>query len=521
MTDEMVLTYSLRMTNPQSHDMEMTGSAVVTIPMKPLEETKLVPPASRPKPPGLFAYNLRALVLHSLVTPSQRTDLVQWEYKMEMPNIGNQQVVCLAGRNELVPHGQDENILQGVINAYVENGCPADGTIQMTVAQFLAHAGLKRKGGIAATLHEGLQRLQQATYRIKSSTYDQRREKHRWTEEQFSLIDSFRFYDEVSLFEYVGQRKLGTVMKVRLSGTLMASLKGGHILALQRSRFSQMSVHTRMLYGMLYELVKCHREINGYDTQDVQISFKLPEWADFLHIAKGTENVYEHNRKVKTVLENTSKELLDKGVIRTWEIDGPSLTLAGTPARRVSYTAETRLKYTVRGDIDTNLLAGLPDDLMAELRKFKLSSAKLEHISSNYSAEYVRQCLSIYKAYSSAQTIDRPAGAILDIIEHPSKYDGWLEQVPPEKSGSEGSTKTKAAQASPTELPRVKVTLESARSALHFRRKEKTKETEELFEKVVRLYADDVISVEQALDIVTKSKSEMELALNDYLPHLT
>lgn len=58
-----------------------------------------------------------------------------------------------------MPHGTDNDVVVGLVNAYVLQGMPEDGAILLTVAELIRLSGLSKNGRIYHELRQSVLRL--------------------------------------------------------------------------------------------------------------------------------------------------------------------------------------------------------------------------------------------------------------------------------------------------------------------------------------------------------------------------
>ncbi|MCD0161246.1 replication initiator protein A, partial [Deinococcus sp. 6YEL10] len=120
------------------------------------------------------------------------TSAVGWEKTVTIDHQGPIHIRCTAGRDNVVPHGIDNDVIVGLVNLYVQQGMPDDGRITVTVSDLLRACGLSKNGRIYREIRESLGRLADTKYDFMKSWYDA--EQRAWLDEEgFRLILQHRF----------------------------------------------------------------------------------------------------------------------------------------------------------------------------------------------------------------------------------------------------------------------------------------------------------------------------------------
>ncbi|MFB9990839.1 replication initiator protein A [Deinococcus oregonensis] len=96
----------------------------------------------------------------NLVLAPNRTDLYEWTKQLALDALGGIHITCTAPRNSLVPHGVDNDILLGLVNAAVLQGLPEDDTVRVTSRELLRLSGITPSARAYEKLRESLRRLQ-------------------------------------------------------------------------------------------------------------------------------------------------------------------------------------------------------------------------------------------------------------------------------------------------------------------------------------------------------------------------
>lgn len=87
-------------------------------------------------------------------------------------------VTCTALTGHVVPHGLDNDVMVAIINLYLEDGCPEDGTVRVSMHRLLLAAGLHASAHYYREVRQCLRRLQSTSYQITQGWWAQGRQRH-------------------------------------------------------------------------------------------------------------------------------------------------------------------------------------------------------------------------------------------------------------------------------------------------------------------------------------------------------
>lgn len=95
-------------------------------------------------------------------------------------------VTCTAITGQVVPHGLDNDVIVAIINLYIADGCPEDGTVRVSLHQLLLAAGLQTSAHYHREVRGCLRRLQSTSYQIVQDWWSQGRQ--RYTDATFNNL---------------------------------------------------------------------------------------------------------------------------------------------------------------------------------------------------------------------------------------------------------------------------------------------------------------------------------------------
>lgn len=141
-------------------------------------------------------------------------------------------VTCTALTGHVVPHGLDNDVMVAIINLYLEDGCPEDGTVRVSLHRLLLAAGLHASAHYYREVRQSLRRLQSTSYQITQGWWSQGRQRH--------LDATFNYLWKVTATrdeEY----DAGSVLEVRLPDEIALSIRDGYVKPLDLTLYRELS----------------------------------------------------------------------------------------------------------------------------------------------------------------------------------------------------------------------------------------------------------------------------------------
>ena len=168
-----------------------------------------------------------------------RTEQNEWSREVAIDALGTISIRCVAPRQQNVPHGIDNDILLGLVNAAVSQGLPEDNTVRLSTRELLKLSGIAPSGRAYADLQETLRRLQHTAYDVTNSWYDG--DKHRWRTVSFSLINRLGAEDNDEDVSNLGQWRADTLLVIKLDESIVSNIRAGHLLPLNADILAELS----------------------------------------------------------------------------------------------------------------------------------------------------------------------------------------------------------------------------------------------------------------------------------------
>lgn len=322
-----------------------------------------------------------------------------WEKQLTTDALGAIHVKCVARSDSVVPHGLDNDIIVGLVNAFVEQGLPNTGVLQLSAYRLLTLAGLRVGGRQYGELLESLRRLQGSTFAITDSWFDGRQ--HQWTSEEFSIISAFSRVDATELAEEIGQLRADTMLEIQLARAITRSVRNGHLRPLDLEFYSQLS---QPMVRTLYRSLEERRAPAGkVATNEYTISTRI--WGEHLGMQDWRLD------KIRRALEPAHEELLE-----------------------TKYLLE--VIYTGRGETQQityrfgKVAAPVDAELVALLTKNGLRAPNAVKIVQEHGPQVETIVAAFHKVVAQARTpVKNRQGLLVDMFQNPDKYAEYLEAV--------------------------------------------------------------------------------------------
>ncbi|THF87274.1 hypothetical protein E7T09_09015 [Deinococcus sp. KSM4-11] len=354
----------------------------------------------------------------SLISVQERipADYRDWVVELEDGD-RRYRVTCQALPEYGVPHGIDTDISAALVNLYIDQGSPNDGTVTCTPYQLLLMAGLDTSGRYYASLDESLKRLTTTTYFIAEGWRDHPR--GRWTNVNFRYIDRIEFTS--------GQAEkldASSVLRITLPQEIARSVRAGYIKSLDLSFMQTLKrPPTRALYRLLDAQ---RRDPENPDAVAMAYQVGLMEWAEACKI------VTDRPSMAQRTLDAAHDELIEKGFLKSVEYLGRG--------------KKKMLQYTFGEAFippDPALLHELADLGVTQTRALQLVR---EH-GENGVEDAVARCKAILAGGYKPRS--RPAFYV-DVLKNPSKYQMPEGSAKPPKAASKAQEAKARGSAQPS-----------------------------------------------------------------------
>lgn len=324
--------------------------------------------------------------------------LQSWEKELTVDTLGMIRVKCVARADAVVPHGLDNDIIVGLVNAYVEQGLPTTGIIQLSAYRLLTLAGLRVGGKQYSELLESLRRLQGSTFAITESWFDGRQ--HQWVSEEFSIISSFARIDSTEA-EMIGQLRADTMLEIQLARAITRSVRSGHLRPLNLEFYSQLS---QPMVRTLYRSLEERRAPAGkVATHIYMVNTRL--WGEHLGMQGWRLD------KIRRALEPAHRELLETQYL-------------------------LNVVYTGRGESQTvsYYFGKVATPVNAELVALLTTNGLNTPTAMKIAQEFPERIVSIVSAYKKVVEINRVPvknrqGLLIDMLRNPSKYSEFIHDT--------------------------------------------------------------------------------------------
>ena len=417
----------------------------------------------------------------NLVLAPNRTELSEWAREISVDALGVISVRCTAARRSLVPHGIDNDVLLGLVNAAVLQGLPEDDTVRLSTRELLQLSGITPSARAYRNLQETLRRLQHTAYDLTDSWFDGTR--HRWRTVSFSLISRLGAEDNTKDVSNAGRWRAETLLAIRLDDSLMGNIRSGHLLPLNSEILARLSQPmTRNVFRTL------SFQCTGFNEAPVQ-AFTVPitVWATHLGL---------HEMRLDAVLralKPAHEELLQVGFLKSVEYSGRGKT------RAVHYVFSS-----VRTVADP--------ETVALLVRYGVSGSRALSLSQLHGPAGIQRAVAVLQAllHSSYKSrIRNQAGLLTDILEHPDKYDTILtaNDRPPKPQPAKAQMPDGEAELStpPRDEKTARLILLGQFDGTEHRRR--------LRDRAVRLYTHHQASTLDLIRLLQLSEAEVEESL--------
>lgn len=257
------------------------------------------------KTPRFDELNLARLGLISIQERIPK-DFTHWELVFDNDGLPAK-LSCLAhAQYGGVPHGVDNDIMNAIIDLYLETGANENGDLTVTAHAILKRAGIDPNGRAYNNLHESLHRLRTAVYTAKDSWRDHAQKK--WTTVTFTHLQQL---------SYTGDREnvaRGTVIRLQLDPQIVKSIRAKYLKPLDAGLLAQIE---RPLARALYRLLDAKRyDPLRPDITAVALHVSLTDWA------KECKLNFLEAKRIRRALDPAHNELIEQGYLKSAEYSG-------------------------------------------------------------------------------------------------------------------------------------------------------------------------------------------------------
>jgi plasmid replication initiation protein len=374
----------------------------------------------RPEKPALpRSFDELNLARLSLISMQSRVSRDTYGWEDAYPEAGDHvSVKCIGTLEYLVPHGIDNDIMIGIQNMFLSNGCPANNAVSDTANSYLRWAGLDTSGRYHRNLKESLMRLSHTSYHVERGWF---------TGKRFQTV-VFRHLHEIAFdtAEAGGGFDQGSRITVVLPTAIAESLRRGYIKPLDAQ---VLAVLEQPSSRTLYRLLDGSRYDPGRPGQPISnLQMNLITWGRRARILDLTP------ARVKRTLEAAHEELLKSRYLSSVEYAGRGVNT--TISYVFAHHAETKDPELY----DRLILHGVSPKMTRELIK-------------NFGNETVRARLDEAESLSQGRRKTGP-GFLVAFIRVPEDYRGRFV-APPVPEQTKVSVANTPFQPALLSLPRV------------------------------------------------------------------
>jgi len=347
--------------------------------------------------------------------------LTSWEKELSLGPLGSLKVSCRSLSGHVVPHGLDNDLLLGAINAFIEQGMPENDTVVLTLRHLCLLSAITPGGRQRGAVMASLNRLQGSSFRFVETWFRAGRGKA--ITEQFSLLASFRVLEDLDLVEVETTRPVQSdaVLELVLGKPLARSIREGYTRPLDLSVYRELSQPmVRTLYRLLSET-----RLSLPAAEPARYHVPVRAWATHLGM-----HDFEIT-KVRRALEPAHRELIERGFLKDATYTGRG--------------EQQQLSYTY----GRSVIAGADPKQVAVLTARGLAVGPAITLVGQYPEVEVQRAVTLFDSLVAGGYKARSQGGLLtDILRSPEKYlqAGPAATVP--QSGKEASGRGKASETS-------------------------------------------------------------------------
>lgn len=411
----------------------------------------------------------RNLARLSLVLANNRvpSTLTTWtkEFKATEDLGTSVSVTCTAPRQDVVPHGSDNDVLLGLVNAYIAAGMPESGLMRLTSYQLLTFSSLPTAQAYHDDLLRTLRRFQGTVYRIRDSWYDNAQ--YRYRDINTSLILKFTVLDRAQHPDAFKTLRAESLLEITLDSDLTASIRSGFIRPLDLTVLKALK---QPLARLLFRVLSEQRWPHGAPASVTSFRINLRTWGQHLGILD------DRAFRIRRTLEPAHQQLITQGFLQDVAYFGRG------EGQDVLYTFKTQVD-----DAPSTVVIPPADPATTALLTARGVNHKVAlRLAAQHGPDTVGQGVATFDGMLARgyKVRSRP-GLLIDIIQDPERYATEPAQAPPP-----------ARQASPEPL------LEPARTPAAARLLLAPLKLPSVLEQLVTdLFIDHLVTTQELLDL--------------------
>ena len=212
-----------------------------------------------------MAYHEELNIAHKGLVSIQRQipgNFITWSRTFERNGIPSE-VVCKALPDYGVPHGIDNDVRLAVQEAFMEQGCPEDNRIRISMYRLLQLCGMDDDGNRRKDVRRSLDRLRSTTYWV--SELWRNHSKGHWTTATFNLVAGLAYDRDVD--DPDGARHL----VITLAEEIATSIRDGYVKPVRLEVLRLLNQPARAAYRVL-DALRHHPEDPDQRTDVLQIN---------------------------------------------------------------------------------------------------------------------------------------------------------------------------------------------------------------------------------------------------------
>jgi len=256
-----------------------------------------------------MAYHEELNIAHKGLVSIQRQipgNFITWSRTFERNGIPSE-VVCKALPDYGVPHGIDNDVLLAVQEAFMEQGCPEDNRVRVSMYRLLQLCGMEDDGNRRKDVRRSLDRLRSTTYWV--SELWRNHSKGHWTTATFNLVAGLSYDRDIN--DPDGARQLVITLAEEIAG----SIRDGYVKPVRLEVLRMLNQPARAAYRVL-DALRHHPEdpdqrtdVLQINLMDLAVHFGLTSERPEI-IRRGLDPIHEELTKVKVL---SRVELIGRG----------------------------------------------------------------------------------------------------------------------------------------------------------------------------------------------------------------
>jgi len=212
-----------------------------------------------------MTYHEELNIAHKGLVSIQRQipgNFITWTRTFERNGIPSE-VVCKALPDYGVPHGIDNDVLLAIQEAFMEQGCPEDNRVRVSMYRLLQLCGMDDDGNRRKDVRRSLDRLRSTTYWV--SELWRNHSKGHWTTATFNLVAGLSYDRDID--DPDGARYLVITLAEEIAG----SIRDGYVKPVRLEVLRMLNQPARAAYRVL-DALRHHPEDPDQRTDVLQIN---------------------------------------------------------------------------------------------------------------------------------------------------------------------------------------------------------------------------------------------------------